>query len=360
MARTWFFSPCLLLAALALPGAAGCDGSEDPGAPGEPMLIHAAPPASPDGSGAGDGPGLALAISRVRLGRHDPAGASDEDAWETIGFDLDGVVTLAEHHATCAASPGATFEATLRDGHAGRDNSFGKNIVPMLDALAGSAEERTNDDIRNGLYTTLFSLDELGDEPEYGTVPAHVYEGAPVGPEPPAFDGHDVWSPTFESAPAGDPPPMRAPLHESYLADDGGGGTWVGRSEGVVTFRAAMSREPARDKVATLSVHRPIIAVHLDEERAAGTGTLTGYLRPGELHAEIRRVVSLHHPGACHGQGLDGLERQIEKAADILEDGSIDPEAPCDAISFGVAFEVIRVHLGPRAPPAPPPADPCH
>ncbi len=325
----------------------------DPG----PELSH--PPHPPESGAPGDGPGAVLAITRVRLGRNAPDGALDAGAWEGIGYDLDGVDTRDPPGATCAPAEGVTFFAALQDGRAGRDNAFGKNILPMIQVLAKSAEERTNDDLAEGRYTTLLVIDELGSTSEYDGLSARVYDGAPLGSGAPELDGGDVWPPTFESAQEDQATGSVAPILDSYVTGDGDGGTWVGHSPGVVVVQVAMSPEVDLDKVVHLRVHRPVIAVHFSLDRATGTGILAGFLWPGEVHTEVRRVMGLYVPEACLGEELDGVKHQIDAAADILGDGSVDPGAPCDSISFGLAFEAFRVTLGPAAPPAPPPEDVC-
>lgn len=282
MARGRLSLPRSVLLALVLGGVAGCAAPPEPGGAGhESEEDHAFPPAPPEGAAEGDGPGVVLAITGVRLGRNAPSGAPDADAWREIGYDLDGVITDDAQHRTCAPAAGATFEAALLDGDAGRDNAFGKSVLPMIEVLAGSAEGRTNDDILNGKYTTLIRVEGLGRAPEYSGLSAHLYEAAPA-PAPLAGGGEDLLSPTFESVQDGDPSMSLAPIRDSYVRDDGGGGTWVGSSEGVVTLRVAMNEEADPDKVVRLSVHRPLVAVRFDEDRETATGTLTGHLRPGE------------------------------------------------------------------------------
>lgn len=355
MPSCWSFLRLSVSGALLASLAAGCGEvlRIDP----TPELAH--PPASPESGAPGDGPGAILAVSRVRLGRNAPDGTLDPGAWEGIGYDLDGVDTQDPAGATCLPAEGATFPAALRDGGAGRDNAFGKNILPMIQVLAKSAEERTNDDLAEGRYTTLLVIDELGSTSEYEGLSARVYDGAPLSSGAPDPGGGDVWPPTFESTAGDESTSSVAPIQDSYVTSDGEGGTWVGRSPGVVVVQVAMSPEVDLDKVVHLRVHRPLIAVHFSPDRATGTGILAGLLRPGELHTEVRRVMGLYVPEACLGEDLDGVKHQIDAAADILGDGSVDPGAPCDSISFGITFEAFRVTLGPAAPPAPPPEDVC-
>ena len=56
---------------------------------------------------------------------------------------------------------------------------------------------------------------------------------------------------------------------------------------------------------------------------------------------------------------LDGFASSIRKSADILADGTQDPNRTCDAISIGLGFEAVAAKVGAVAAAEPAPADPC-
>jgi hypothetical protein len=74
---------------------------------------------------------VSLAMTQVNFG-DDP----DASAWETIGFNLGAECSTSTVRDTCMPVPGAP-QGIQQRGAAGIDNSFGRNICPILDAVSG-------------------------------------------------------------------------------------------------------------------------------------------------------------------------------------------------------------------------------
>jgi hypothetical protein len=68
-------------------------------------------------------------MTRVNFGDSPTA-----DAWNQIGFNLDGKFTTATSTDVCQLVEGAT-PAAQDDGQNGIDNSFGENLCPILDGV---------------------------------------------------------------------------------------------------------------------------------------------------------------------------------------------------------------------------------
>lgn len=95
----------------------------------------APPPASTCGArqAPAGAPVLAIRLINMNLGDLDENGSLSDEAWRTIGFDIDGLCTARGAAGSCA--PGGSF-VTQEDGELGIDNAFGKSILPVLGTLA--------------------------------------------------------------------------------------------------------------------------------------------------------------------------------------------------------------------------------
>lgn len=78
---------------------------------------------------------IILKLTKLNLGNLDPAtGLPSDDAWKSVGFDLDGLCTTSASTDVCTRAQGAPATAQ-EDGHLGIDNTFGRAIVPQLGAI---------------------------------------------------------------------------------------------------------------------------------------------------------------------------------------------------------------------------------
>jgi hypothetical protein len=74
---------------------------------------------------------VSLAMTQVTFG-DDP----DASAWQAIGFDLGAACSASTVRDACVPVPGAPQDIQQR-GAVGIDNSFGRNVCAILDAVAG-------------------------------------------------------------------------------------------------------------------------------------------------------------------------------------------------------------------------------
>ena len=56
---------------------------------------------------------------------------------------------------------------------------------------------------------------------------------------------------------------------------------------------------------------------------------------------------------------IESIGEQLRQAADIMLDGTQDPNQTCNAISIGLGFEAVEANLADVALPVPPPFQPC-
>ena len=153
-------SPRLLVAlgVLYVPCIAGhlaCDHGSSSAAPGPSCSILpaiACPP--PNAPATRIAAAHNYAIRKLYLGDTDRTGISNSDAWKAFGYDLDGLLTTAQSTNVCTLVAGAPI-VTQQDGNGGIDNSFGENIVTILETLDGTVSQSLNAPIDAGQFTIM-------------------------------------------------------------------------------------------------------------------------------------------------------------------------------------------------------------
>jgi hypothetical protein len=312
----------------------------------------------PGGSGgaapqceATDPSDVALAIDRVFLGDTDETGAPSASAWQTFGFDLDGLDTTNDFTGHCLPVAGAA-QSDLSDGPGGVDNSFGRNIVPLLGALAPDISETVTAQIEGGSFTLLVRLEGLGAATELSPAPLKLWQGVTLD-DAPSFDGTDCWPAAPESlADAAD-------LESTTMLLDQGSVVADLFDSGPTSVTVTLALDGLGAPVA-LEIAHARVSFELDaDHQGALHGRLAGVLDREAFVAQILDLAGSFDPSLCSGPTSGAILAQIEQASDIMVDGSQTGDAECDGISIGIGFTLAAVRLdgvGPASPPAP---DPC-
>lgn len=313
---------------------------------------HAVPP-GPPALTPPDGAGLTtFAISKILMGDTLPDGTPDKaNGWKSYGYDIDGDISTPTSTNLCKPRKNASPSSVYPDGNLGADNSYGRNILPIMLGVAADGPNQTNTAIANGRWTGMFSVDKLGAGATYNPLLVRYYQGSDLQTQP-KFDGTDAWPVTAESL--NDPNNVASAKSEfaaAYLT----GNTLVTAPLGDLRLDL-----PSDGFVFPLVLHHAVATFVLDPTHAHGSqGMLSGVLDTAELVASIKAVAGALDPSLCAGPTIDSITTQIEQASDILKDGTQDPTKECDGISIGLGMQLERVQLGPIAAPAPPPVDPC-
>jgi hypothetical protein len=301
----------------------------------------------PDGMGSS-----VFAVRRLLLGDTNPDGTPNAaSGWKQYGYDLDGQVSTANSVGLCKPQLNAAPKNVYPDGYGGIDNSFGKNILPILLGLSSDFSTQVNDAIASGKRTILLDLENLGAGAGYNPLLSRFYDGAPLG-SPPKWNGLDAWPVAYESLAA--PPSLasaKVQAPQTYVVNN----TWVAPLQGdiVLTFDASGFG-------LKVPIHNPIITMELDASHQNGThGIIAGVVPTDAFVASIKQVAGTFDPTLCNGPTIDSIVAQIAQASDILLDGTQDPSKQCNGISIGLGFEAHAVKFGAIAPPAPPQPNPC-
>ncbi|HVK63288.1 MAG TPA: hypothetical protein VM694_02370 [Polyangium sp.] len=355
MLRTRLLSAAFAATSLAILGCGSDTVSEKPPVPPpseDPAGL--APPEEPTGLSTCEGPGKVMAMSQIFLGDTKRDGTPDPTGgWKFYGYDLDGRASTKSSVGLCKPRAGGSPAAVYPDGEEGRDNSFGKNILPVILGLSSDLSTQANEAISDGEFTIMLDMSTLGTSSDCNGLAAKLYGGADLG-APPKWDGTDQW-PLLPELLNNDMDPTSAKIvfPKSYVVKD----TWVSGTKGTVKLSLSISGFSI-----TLDINSAVITVDLDADRNGGTnGTIAGVIETEALISEITKVAAAFDESFCDPTSptLQSILNQIRQASDIMKDGTQDPAVECNGISIGLGFNAKAVQLGPVAPKGEPPPDPC-
>jgi hypothetical protein len=141
----------------------------------------------------------------------------------------------------------------------------------------------------------------------------------------------------------------------SYLTNN----TWVSGPLGPTDFTATFAISSiGGDYTIPITVGR--IAMELSaDHKTAKNGNFSGVIDLAAFEAVVKLAITQNDQVFCSSTAIDPIIAKIESAADILVDGSQDPNKPCDGISIGLGIEAVLSEIGTVAPAQPPPVDPC-
>jgi hypothetical protein len=143
---------------------------------------------APDGTGS-----VTFAFSKVYFGDTDRNGTPDAPfGWKQYGYDIDGKITTDTFVDLCQPLFNASPHLVFPDGDGGIDNSFGRNILPILLGVQSNFTLVVNTGILQGKQTFMLDLEDLGSGSSYNPLLSRLYPGANLGATP-HFDGTDAW-----------------------------------------------------------------------------------------------------------------------------------------------------------------------
>ena len=332
-------------------GTGGLDGAPQVPDPVEP---GAQPPPDPGLAPTPSAVLTVLALQELFLGDSDRNFAQDPQAWKTFGYNVDGILSTHNGSNHCKLAPGTVPSGVKPDGTDGIDNSFGKNLMPIIGALSSEPSYWITNAIQSGEFTVLLRMSDYEGGASDSGVPLWSYQGAPLGTTP-SWDGFDSWPVTNESVYGGSTNQPKVVAQNSYVSN----GTLVSSpAVGLLVLQL-----PFNGLALTLKIHQAVLSVELTGTGPAASGAngvIAGVLKPAEFINDLRNVIGAVEPTLCGAGSFDSIALQIEQASDIMLDGTNgDPNVTCDAISIGLGFSASAAMIGSVAPPAPPPPDPC-
>ena len=312
---------------------------------------HAQPPAPPGAMPADGMSNVTFAIKKLYLGDTDRGGNKSKDAWKQFGYDIDGHISTAASTDLCKPQGKAKAATLYPDGKDGIDNSFGKNILTVLESITTDVSVKVNESVTKGQFTVILDMQKLGPGADQNPIQSRLYGGAQLD-KAPAFDGNDTW-PVLQEL-LSDPKNIESAkvrFDNSYLVKN----TWVSGSKGTVELNLTLLGFAVKLNIASAVVTMDLDAAH----KSVTNGTIAGVIATSALVEEIKKVAGAYNKDLCAGATIDNIVALIQQASDILQDGTQNPAKDCDGISIGIGFDGALVKLGPIAPPAVAGQNPC-
>ncbi len=299
---------------------------------------------SPGGSGGGvpclENEGTVFALTQLTFGE------GTNGQWRAIGRNLDGLESDENSTDVCQPNAGGTASVAYPDGDDGIDNSFGKNMLPVILSLSTQWPTAVNNSLDQGNFNAMlkaYCLPDSGD----AQITTKVFGGADLGAIP-MFDGTDVWPVAPELlGDLSDPESSTLVFENSSVTadvfDSGPDESFI------LTIPITYNDQTASLK---LTLHSAQLTMDLSNDRKSATGgVLGGVLNTEELVDQVKKVAFM--ADICEDASYPAILQTIRQMSDIMTDGTQDPSQTCDGISFGVHFEMVEVQLGNVALPAP-------
>ncbi len=312
-----------------------------------------------------------LGWTHVRLGSTEPDGTATDTAWEGFGLDLDGVCT---NSSTCPSMQGVVSckSAGMQipfDGELCRDNTFASlqpvtARVPEIGQQFGLSEDVFNCALWRGSYNIIIRISGYNGQPDdpHVRVDYYISDGLEQSqawqcPLDGYSDMYPLWRASspwhIDSSGLSGPVDTPGQLPDSLISDSD---AYV-RSGYLVSFvpdgtvlRLAGDGMPYRGF--PLKSYSGIWVGNLEQGQdqiwRIHDGLAVGRTRSDDLIESFRQI------GFCEGMGFDSfyqsMVQYVQENADILASGEPNPDTPCDAMSFGIAFEASQLTPGDAGP----------
>ena len=271
-------------------------------------------------------------------------------SWQSIGYDIDDLVTQADGGAGCDLAVGEPA-SNAYDGVEGRDDAFGSVVLPIVStalALAHPSDDETQA-AKAGKWTMQLAVKGLDGTPKQTAsgLSAQLFASGTIDGGAPAFDTSTNWPVANDSVDGGDLSAAIASFSDAYVT----GGTFVAGARGGVTVPLDLAIGAA---TLHLRVHAALVTFDVVSAEEIGNGVLVGTLDPDELAAAVQGTFFRVQ---CNGNPPDN--DVFYRAVDILADRSNKPGTPCTAISFAMAFHGKHIANPIAVAPVPGVVDPC-
>jgi hypothetical protein len=314
-------------------------------------------------------------VHKLYLGDTDRTGIPSINAWSSFGYDLDGKVTTAASTDVCTLVPGSSRQVQV-DGNGGIDNSWGANIVPILETLDSTFSQTNNDALQAGAPTQLFYVvgfdDSAGNMTSAAGLTGVALTGAQYsanGGMVPTWDLSTHWpiapnslscypSGGTDSCTASTDPVAAANV--KFPAAFQTSGTFVNGTPADLTLSLPLSGQAL-----VVNLHNAVVTFYPEVPGSVTNGTIAGVLDTQELIAAIQQVAGSISTSLCAGSAFASIAAQIQETSDVVINGSTvtNPAGVmCNAISIGLGFDASEIALPTSAdiaPPQQPPVNPC-
>ncbi|MEZ4369518.1 MAG: hypothetical protein R3B07_01780 [Polyangiaceae bacterium] len=272
-------------------------------------------------------------ISEYQLGTLDPSGTPSVSAWQYYGADIDGKTSTSASANHCRLQPGAN-PSVKQDGINGIDNSFGANVLPMLQGIEPSVAEELNARVAGGDSSVFVTGPSGFGQIISGSIArANTFSGSAAG----EWWVSDVDYPGGNASCSIDGETLNDQVYVWSF------GTWKLPLMIAGTELLVPIRQPALGGKSVNGVLSDMM--------------LSGVIPAEELIEALRQVAGALDPSLCSGSTFDSIAQQVRAASDVRVDGTNgDPSLDCNGISIGIGLNftgaLIRGYT--TTQPAPP------
>lgn len=334
-----------LLLSVPSDGAIAEAGPADAGVSDGDPCLHAKYPGRPaaDDPGGIDAGELVFALQSIEFN-------VDAGAGEVVGYDLDNV-------CTCPGAPSCVSTKQQCDDPRGRDNAAGTLLDTFMSYAALFDPQKINLKFAEGRIGLLvrvrrYNGTQNDTDVEVAILLSNGTEGAEDGgtPKPPVYDGTDVWTVDPRSLLGGVAPP--------YVPNPDQVDTSAYVSGGVVVSSINAANIDFAGGAGTSSLQVDLTGVVLTGRIipapgggfTVAEGVLSGRWATRKFLTSIATIHDPLNPGTylCGDSGTYAdLKPLICGARDITSLPLTDNmNAPCDALSFALAFNATPANLG--------------
>lgn len=338
-------------------GAGYWSGTNDEGCPTVKRPTVADKPRPQPSTIPDEGP-IVVALRRIDLGTTNPAdGGAADTAWQTLGFDMDGLCTGSSK--TCGKSDEPACKPlqgqTPIDGEYCRDNSFG-NLATTLTYASSLTSEfgfGTFDcALCSGALNFLVRIQGYNGQQDDDGIDVDFFPAVgletplPIDcsaniPDTACFRSFMPWNIDRKVVTGANPGDSPSTLRATTAFVKSGSLVLFLPDPFPIYF-------PGDDTIIRpfpITVHQGFITGKLAKQ-ADGTWRVDdGMIGGSTLLTEV--LASLEEIGLCQGDtNYTVAKGVIENVADVLGSGKLDKNAPCDAVSVGVGFTAQQATLG--------------
>jgi hypothetical protein len=271
----------------------------------------------------------------------------------------------------CTLVPGASKQVQV-DGIGGIDNSWGANVMPILETLASNFSQTENNQLQAGAPTQLLYVvgfdNSAGNMTSATGLSGVALTGANYsanGGTTPTWDLNTHWpiDPTSINGCANGCPTGTDPIQGAivrFLSAFQVNGTFVNGSPSDIVLSLSVGGQAL-----PLTLHSAVVTFEALMPGAVTNGTIAGVVNTQELTAGLQKVAGHISTSLCSGSAFMTIASQILQASDIIVSGSTVSNTAgttCNAISIGIGFNATEIALPTSAdisPLQPPPPNPC-
>jgi len=305
-----------------LPAGGAGDGGHGAGAVCEHALVPTPPDAHTDG-----GTEFIVALRHINMSEAPDGGP--------IGYDLDKTCTCQGQSSSCKLPE----DADGCDLPGGRDNS----LTPMIDLLSFTLgitdlSMLYNSMVEQGDWSLLLRVRDYNGEADDERVAVAVFSTDGLG-TPPGWDGNDEWPVTTSSLEPGGT--LEDPLFFDPFAYVAGGILVASLPELDFIFSGSSG-------YLAIKMSSGFITGRIEPHGAGYAlrdAVMTGRVAVPDLFAAVS-TVHLDGGSLCRNDPAYGMARAALCNRRDLTVTALAPTMPCDAISWGLAFEAEPARLG--------------